>query len=367
MNEVHANNSHRLFVVTDVRCPWLMSVCRSQDTNVHISVLQWRRFAWDEQLPNWDNVKAEWMIKKSTSSKKPVNSGISKDSRCLNLLWQDAGKGNIWRFLPILAENQKVLFLLTLWTLPCSCNREWFEMSVNAESPSSMIQFGKNTFDHLQKLKVQNKRHGSPGVTWWRWRTWMMRCGRSFCFPSTHRGLEVASTKAFKLILLVIIPGGKRSMQTNKTGIVDITPSKWQTVAKFDSQLRNSKRHSRDTCVRVHRKDASARQLGSSLDFWWSRAETENSPSPVNLSTLKILKVQGAVAIVSKIEIWPLSSLEIDNKIKIDQVIPSVLIAKKGERELDIWCWHVDIYCSSLPKFFKTQTFWPSNICVICV
>ena len=48
------------------------------------------------------------------------------------------------------------------------------------------------------------------------------------------------------------------------------------------------------------------------------------------LSTLKILKVQGAVAIVSKIEIWPLSSLEIDNKIKIDQVIPSVLIAKKG-------------------------------------
>ena len=31
-------------------------------------------------------------------------------------------------------------------TFPCSCNREWFKMSVNAESPSSAIQLGKNTF-----------------------------------------------------------------------------------------------------------------------------------------------------------------------------------------------------------------------------
>ena len=67
----------------------------------------------------------------------------------------------------------------------------------------------KNTSDHVQKLEVQNKRHGSPGVTWWRWRTWMMRCGRSFCFPSTHGRLEVASTKVFKLILFVTFPEGK--------------------------------------------------------------------------------------------------------------------------------------------------------------
>lgn len=218
-----------------------------------------------------------------------------------------------------------------------------------------------NTFDDVQKLEVQNKRHGSPGVTWWRWRTWMMRCGRSFCFPLTHGRLKVASTKLFKLILFVIIPGGKRSMQTNKTGIVDITPSKWQTVAKRDSQLRNSKRHSRDTCVRVHRKDASARQLGSSLDFWWSRSETLKTHQV--LWTLKILKVQGAVAIVSKIEIWPLSSLEIDNKIKIDQVIPSVLIAKKGERELDIWCWHLFISA----KILQNSNLLPSDIWDICV
>ena len=43
-------------------CPLSLTHVRwSQDTNVHISVLQWRRFAWDEQWPNRDNVKAEWM------------------------------------------------------------------------------------------------------------------------------------------------------------------------------------------------------------------------------------------------------------------------------------------------------------------
>lgn len=78
----------------------------------------------------------------------------------------------------------------------------------------------------------------------------------------------------------------------------------------------------------------------------WVPASISGDPEPkrkltkscqlVNSQDSQFSKVQGAVAIVSKIEIWPLSSLEIDNKIKIDQVIPSVLIAKKGERKPDI-------------------------------
>ena len=289
MNEVLANNSHRLFIVTDVRCPWLMSVCRSQDTNVHISVLQWRRFAWDEQLVNWDNVKAEWMI------------GIHK-------LQETCQFGNLKRFQLAIYKCMITEFgfiwfcdfcIWDVWIpfdkMPgratsggscqssqktrkcylCSCNREWFETYVNAESPSSMIQFGKNTFDHVQKLEVQNKRHGSPGVTWWRWRTWMMRCGRSFCFPSTHGRLEVASTKVFKLILFVIIPGGKRSMQTNKTGIVDITPSKWQTVAKRDSQLQNSKRLND-----IHVSPVSVSIARMLLHASWVPASISGDPEP---------------------------------------------------------------------------------------
>ena len=178
MNEVLANNSHRLFVVTDVRCPWLMSVCRSQDTNVHISVLQWRRFAWDEQLINWDNVKAEWMIGIHNLQETCQFGNLKLFQLAIyKCIWsQSSGLFDFVIFafemfespLTRCREGQHLLVLANPRRKPesvifAAAKREWFEMSVNAESPSSMIQFGK------KHLWSRSETRGAKQTSWQSW------------------------------------------------------------------------------------------------------------------------------------------------------------------------------------------------------
>ncbi len=274
-----------------------------------------------------------------------------------NLLWQDAGEGNIWRFLPILTEKQKhqllreASFSLTLFRAAATRSGSKCLSMQNHLHQRFNLEKTRVSFDHLQKLELQNKRHGSPCVTWWRWRTWMMRCGGSFCFPSTqNRRLEVASW-------FVINPRSKRSIQTKETGIVD-TPNVFAYICSliYLVDVANcGKRWFRyETPIDIPVAPVSASIARMLLHASWVPASIHCTTETFENSAVKPF-VQSRCG-CNCVNDWDLE-IELlgcqENEIKIDQVIRSVLIAKRAGGN---WTVDIDIYCSSIRCFCENPS-----------